>query len=1120
MASAVLHHLHRLFRRPAADGPSDGRLLERFAADRDPEAFADLVRRHGPLVLNVCRRVLGDSHDAEDAFQASFLVLARRAAAVRKHESLASFLHGVARRCALRLRTDLAKRRRHERQAVTPQTDDPADLTWNEVRQAVDEELARLPEKYRAPLVLCYLQGKTQREAARELGWGEGKLRGRLDRGRERLRARLTRRGLAPTAVLAAATLTPQGASAAVAPALAKSTVTAALTPASSAAAALARTVLRTTLLTRLATAAGILLTLGVAAGLGSALLRTPAAVVENSSEDPQKDQQRRGDGVPAHVDRQGDPLPAGAVARLGTVRFRHDTWLSAFALAPDGRTLASAAGRFICLWDPATGKERRRLDGREDSFMCLAWSADGKTLAAGANDNSVRLWDAAAGKEMRRLEGHTGDVRRGNAGVVAVAFALGDTTVISAGMDKTVRLWDAASGKERRHLGEYRAVLRALAVSPDGRTLAVVAGDYNKPGELVLWDLAAGRQVWRLPQAMELACLAFSPDGKTLAAGGVSGDKVGELRLWEVASRRELRSFRGQREGVLGVAFSPDGRLLASAGMDKTARVWDVDTARQVRRFEAPALLYKVAFTSSGKTLVAQGPEHVLRFWGLGGREAFAFEGHRQGVIGATFSVDGKRLLTRSQDEVHLWDMVTRTELARFNVVSHGGWAVTAFFDPNGNALAGGTGSGRLRLYDVATRKEVAALQKGVYLSCQPSPDGKTLAVADQEDRNVRLWNAVAGSVRLWDAVAGKEVRRLEAAPQFVSGMAFSPDSTRLALCSGTDVFVYLYDAATGKLVQKIGPHPGGMTAVAFSPDGRCVAAASMADTVHLWEVASGQERLRISHGGPVVTTLTLAPDSRMLAAGYDGLHFKGGPNGRTVAILPEERDKVRLWDTADGRQLHRFVGHGGGVTTLAFTPDGRVLLSGCHDTTALLWDVAPILDKAGPPRAGLSAAGLEALWTDLQSADAAKAYQAVRRLAATPGQGVALVGKRLRPVVTADPKRLSRLLDNLDSDSFATREKAAQELAELGESAGGALRKALEGRPSPEVRRQIEQLLGPLDGANHMATLRGIELLELAGTAEARRILEALAGGASSARRTQEAAAALARLSRRQGP
>jgi RNA polymerase sigma factor (sigma-70 family) len=211
--------LLRLLFRPAGTAagavPSDGELLDRFARGRDDSAFHELLRRHAALVLGVCRRVLRHEQDAEDAFQATFLVLASRADSIGKRESLASWLHGVAYRCAARLRSGNARRRLHEAQVLPgPATVLPPDPSWGEVRQALDEELARLPEKYRAPLVLCYLRGMTQCEAARELGCKTGVLRGRLDRGRERLRARLARRGLALSAGLLAAGLGPETASA------------------------------------------------------------------------------------------------------------------------------------------------------------------------------------------------------------------------------------------------------------------------------------------------------------------------------------------------------------------------------------------------------------------------------------------------------------------------------------------------------------------------------------------------------------------------------------------------------------------------------------------------------------------------------------------------------------------------------------------------------------------------------------------------------------------------------------------------------------------------------------------------------------------------------------------
>ena len=181
----------------------EGQLLRRFALDRDEAAFEALVSRHGPMVLGTCRRMLADPFDVEDAFQATFLVLARRAGSIQDGDRLGPWLHGVARRVATRSRALSARRNARERpgledQAV-PEAETPEDL---EIRSALDEELARLPEKYRAPLVLCYLEGLTHDEAARQLSWPVGTVRSRLAGGRDRLRSRLTRRGLAPSAAV------------------------------------------------------------------------------------------------------------------------------------------------------------------------------------------------------------------------------------------------------------------------------------------------------------------------------------------------------------------------------------------------------------------------------------------------------------------------------------------------------------------------------------------------------------------------------------------------------------------------------------------------------------------------------------------------------------------------------------------------------------------------------------------------------------------------------------------------------------------------------------------------------------------------------------------------------
>jgi RNA polymerase sigma factor (sigma-70 family) len=201
-ASRVVQHLRQIFHGDMG-GLRDAQLLQRFAGVRDEQAFAVLVHRHGPLVLGVCRRILQSVHDAEDAFQATFLVLARRASAIRKPDSLASWLYEVAYRLARKMKADVSKRRVRECKVPPAAPVGPADLTGRELQTILDEELQHLADKYRQPLLLCYLEGLTQEEAAGQLGWPRGTLKRRLERGRELLKGQLSRRGLGLGAAIA-----------------------------------------------------------------------------------------------------------------------------------------------------------------------------------------------------------------------------------------------------------------------------------------------------------------------------------------------------------------------------------------------------------------------------------------------------------------------------------------------------------------------------------------------------------------------------------------------------------------------------------------------------------------------------------------------------------------------------------------------------------------------------------------------------------------------------------------------------------------------------------------------------------------------------------------------------
>src|SRR5438093_7143421 len=238
---AVVQQIRYLAEGGRASPLTDQQLLERFLARKDEAAFAALVRRHGPMILSLCRRVLHHVQDAEDVFQATFLLLARKAASIRKQESVGSWLYGVAYRLAMKAKTDAAKR--HIRPAIhrfafagrarsdkSSEVPDPlSEITWREVCTALDEELARLPHRCRAPLVLCYLESKTQDEALQQLGWSKSTFRRRLEEGRTKLCSRLTRRGITLSAGLWATLLSGEGASAALPAALIQTTVNGAI---------------------------------------------------------------------------------------------------------------------------------------------------------------------------------------------------------------------------------------------------------------------------------------------------------------------------------------------------------------------------------------------------------------------------------------------------------------------------------------------------------------------------------------------------------------------------------------------------------------------------------------------------------------------------------------------------------------------------------------------------------------------------------------------------------------------------------------------------------------------------------------------------------------------------
>ena len=591
---SLLQHIRRL----AATASSDEQLLADYITRHSEEAFSALLGRHGPMVLNVCRRILQDAHAAEDVFQATFLVLADRAGAIQRRASLASFLHGVAYRLAVR-----ARRRRLQNfpVAVCDQAMDPPDeLAWKEVLGILDQELAQLSDdRYRAPLVLCYLEGRTQDQAARQLGWSLNTLRRRLARGRQLLEARLRGRGVTLSALLAGLLA---GSAVAVPSPLRAATVAGASARAAAGATAgpfvlsSARRGI-TLLLSTMGNKMGAIGAIVILAALGAALCfgycwTSPANQAPAASASPPLASPPAASTLPG--DPAADPLPAQAAVRLGTDRYRHGSPIGSMAVSADGRlaVVSSGVAWFSGLHWPARVfdlTDGRCLYSLPNEAEAVGLSPDGKTLAA--KDGMFLVFrDAASGKELRKLN-YMAAGGGGRSGTNWLTFTPDGKQIAATLMEHDVQLIDVETAQVVRKFSP-EAAATACVFSPDGKCMAtagyeVVEGTYYAR----IWEVSSGKELRRFPAVRfpsgngMTRTLAFSPDGAMLAGGGWGDNR---LHLWETATGKELNVFPKIGGDIHSVAFAPDGKTVAAAA--DHIYLYDSATGKERLRIERSA--------------------------------------------------------------------------------------------------------------------------------------------------------------------------------------------------------------------------------------------------------------------------------------------------------------------------------------------------------------------------------------------------------------------------------------------------------------------------------------------------------------------------------------------------
>ncbi len=885
----------------------DGYIIQE-CLDGESEAFGVLVDKYKEGIYAFVYAKLRDFHDAQDVTQEVFLHAYRNLRTLRRWESFASWLYRIAsRRCKLWIRS---ASRRIDREFIQDQ--DPKVLMShsmdsyrdNQLGDSLQECMDSLSETYREVLTLHYFAGMTIREMSIALGASPTAIGVRLSRARAQLREEM----VAMMDVAFEGQRLPSGFTFRIVESVKRIDI---------------RPMPRMAGLPwGLALATGIILAiLSIGSHLNLPDLFSPASPAQTYEAEMAEIgempvEMLRIPQIPISLGKRGDSYGSGfqlpeqqnsvlmaprdegytfpeePAARLGKGT------IECIVYSPDGKLLAVSGGIGVWLYDADNLNEVGLLQGHTSTVTGITFSPDGKTLASGSYDNTVRLWDIPEQKQVGLLEGHA-------AFLTSVAFSPDGKILASGGADETVRLWDVQRQEQMGVLQGHIGRVGDVAFSPDGKILASTGLD-----EMVhLWDVVGQKQVGVLETHAYAHFVAFSPDGKTLASGGGWTDRT--VLLWDVAGQKQVGVLQGGEAN--SVAFSPDGKILASGGGGKTVCLWDVNERKQVGVLQGhTGSVYSVAFSQDGKTLVSASSDNTIRQWDVQEQEQIGLlEGYTSAATSVAFSPDGRMLASGSYDRtVRLWDIHRQEQTGLLQ--GHTDRVRSIAFSSDGKTLASGGGDKTVRLWDVNEQKQVGVLQEDNSVwSVAFSLDGKTLASGGDDK-----------VIHLWDVERQEQITSLQGHTGRVRSIAFSPDGKLLASGSRDELTVRLWDINEQKQVGVLRGHGDIVYSVVFSPDGELLASGSWDRTVRLWSVPDKTQMGVLRGHTEWVNSVAFSPDGKLLASG-------GGDKA------------IRLWDVDKRKEVAALRGHRGEIYSVAFSSDGRWLVSGSYDGTVLLWEV-----------------------------------------------------------------------------------------------------------------------------------------------------------------------------------
>jgi WD40 repeat protein/predicted Ser/Thr protein kinase len=542
-----------------------------------------------------------------------------------------------------------------------------------------------------------------------------------------------------------------------------------------------------------------------------------------------------------------------------------------------------------------------------------VAVSPDGGRIASAHSPYErpavIRVWDGASGEEIMTLQGH-------EAPILGIDYSPDGIYIVSGSHDKTVRVWDTRTGEEVMILRGHEGPVKPVAFSSDGKRIASGSADNT----VRIWDVNSGKELMILRgHKGRVADIAFAPDGDTIISAG--WDET--ARVWDLTNGNELMTLRGHHKDVTCVAISPDGERIVSGSQDRTLRLWDASSGDELMTLRGHTRgLWTVAFSVDGSTIASAGRDDVIRIWDTEtGTELRTLYGHEGSVFCVAFCEEGKRVVSGSNDEtVKVWGLAVDHEFDRIgtdDIVWQG-----VSFSPDGNRVLSGSRKpgGLIRVWDRWTGEELMTLR---------GSEGDTVARAEFSPDGSRILMSQIGKCVIWNANTGKKLMDLYTDKGYVLA-AFSPDGRYLASWTADwsgeehDYTVKLRNAETGEELMTLDGHEAEVQDIEFSPDGKVLVSGDIDGTINEWDVKTGEKLLSWEHTGGILA-VAFSPDGSCLAT-----------TGTAVDTT------VKVWDTATGAKVMTLQGHDASIWSVAFSPNGKRIVSASRDRTVKIWDMA----------------------------------------------------------------------------------------------------------------------------------------------------------------------------------